>query len=101
VIIKLERSGGLAGTSMSVEISAKDLPPKLIDTAKKIMTGPKISLPPKTSRRGPTDYYCYLISIQDGVNTRVVECYEYALKEELKKLIRFIEKSSKKKMTDK
>ncbi len=101
MIIKLERSGGFPGTSMSVEIDAKDLPPKLIGTAKKIMTGPKIPVPPKSSRGGSTDYYCYLISIQDGVNTRVVECYEYDLKEELRKLVRFIEKSSKKKKTDK
>lgn len=96
MIIKLERSGGFPGTSMSAEIDAKDLPPTLVGAVKKIMKGQKLSSPPKKSPPLGADFYCYKILIDDGVNRRFMEYFEYDVNEDVKKLIRYIEKISKK-----
>jgi hypothetical protein len=97
VIIKVERSGGFAGIPLSKEIDAKDLPSTLISTAKKIMEHKKLSsLPLKGTPRGATDYYCYKISFQEGINRRVINCNEHNIQDDLKSLVKYIERYSKK-----
>jgi hypothetical protein len=97
VIIKVERSGGLTGIPILNEIDAKDLPSALIITAKKIMVDQKLSsLPLKATPRGAADYYSYKISVQDGLNGRVIECNEFNIQDDLKLLVKYIERNSKK-----
>jgi hypothetical protein len=97
VIVKVERSGGLVAIPITIEMDAKDLPSTLITTAKKIMTDQKLSaLPMQGTPKGAADYYSYKISIRDGVNQRVIECNEYNIQDDLKLLVKYIERNSKK-----
>jgi hypothetical protein len=97
VRIKVERSGGLAGIQITNEIDAKDLPSTQLRTAKKIIEDKKVSsLPMKSSPRGAADHYTYKISIQDGTNQNVIECNQYNIEDDLKSLVNYIEKNSKK-----
>ena len=95
--IKVKRSGGLAAMSISNEIDTKDLPSVLAATAKNIMRNQKSSsLPKKSAPMGSADHYIYRISFQDGVKRRVVKCNQYAIQDDMKSLIEYIEKNSKK-----
>jgi hypothetical protein len=96
VKIKVERSGGLAGIPISNEMDIKDLPSALISTAKKIIEhkeAPSLSM--KSSPRGAADLYSYKISIQDGADRKIIECNEYDIQDDLKSLVKYIEKNSK------
>jgi hypothetical protein len=97
VIIKVERSGGLTGIPVLNEIDTKDLPSTLITIAKKIM-GDKMSFTLSTEGipRGGADYYSYKISVKDGVNEGAVECNEYNIRDDLKSLVKYVERNSKK-----
>lgn len=96
--IRVERSGGLAGIPISNEMDEKDLPSALISTAKKIIEDKRLSsLSIKSSPKGAADHYSYKISINDGVQRRIIECTQHDIQDDLKSLIRFIEKNSKKK----
>ena len=95
--IRVERSGGMAGIPISNEMDAKDLPSVLISTAKKIIEDKKASsLSMKSPPRGAADHYIYKISIQDGVDRKIIECNQYNIQDDLKSLIRYVEKNSKK-----
>jgi hypothetical protein len=99
VRIRVERSGGFAGITISNEIDGKDLPYGLTRTAKKIMEDKSVpSLSIKSSPRGAADHYSYKISIQDGRNQRVIECNQYNIEDDLKSLVNYIERNSKRKM---
>ena len=93
--IRVERSGGFAGLPVSNEIDGKDLPSGLTRTAKKIMEDKRASsLSIKSSPRGAADHYTYKISIQDGRNQRVIECNQYNIGDDLKSLVKYIERNS-------
>jgi hypothetical protein len=93
VRIKVERSGGLAGIPLSNEIDEKDLPPPLIHTAKKIIEDKKSpSLSMKLSPTGAADHYSYKISILDGTIKRVIECNQFQLQDDLRSLVKYVEK---------
>jgi hypothetical protein len=93
--IRVERGGGLAGIPISNEIDANDLPSALLDTARKIMQDKKAySLHLKSPPRGSADLYTYKISIQDGRNQSVIECNQYNIEDDLKSLVKYIEKNS-------
>ena len=95
--IKVERSGGLAAISVSNEMDSKDLPSGLAATAKNIMRDEKLSsLPMKSTPIGAADHYSYRISIQDGINRRVIECNQYDIQDDIKSLVKYVEKNSKK-----
>jgi hypothetical protein len=49
----------------------------------------------KSSPRGAADHYTYKISIQDGRNQRVIECNQYNIEDDLKSLVNYIERNSK------
>jgi hypothetical protein len=100
VRIRVERSGGLAGMPISNEMDEKDLPSALIRTAKKILENQKLTaLPLKSTPRGAADHYTYKISIRDGANQCAIGCNQYNIEDDLKSLIKYIEKNSKKKKT--
>ena len=95
--IKVERSGGFAAISISNEMDTKDLPSVLAATANNIMRIQKSSsLPKRSAPIGSADHYIYRISFQDGVKRRVVKCNQYAIQDDMKSLIEYIEKNSKK-----
>lgn len=96
MIIKIERSGGLTGIPIIKEVDAKDLPSALATTVKKIMVNAKsFSNPLKSTPRGAADHFTYKILIQDGSNRSVIECSEYNIHDDVKSLIRYIERTSK------
>jgi hypothetical protein len=97
MIIKVERSGGFTGIPMSNAVDAKDLPSALVTKIKKMMSnsGPP-SLPLKSTPKGAADHFTYKILIQDGINQRIIECNEYNIQNDIKSLIRHIERISKK-----
>jgi hypothetical protein len=97
MIIKVERSGGLTGIPLTKMIDTKDLPPTLVTTVKKIMVNAKsLLLPLNTRPRGAADDFTYKILIQDGIKESVIECNEYNIHNDLKSLIRYIERNTKK-----
>ena len=93
MIIKIERSGGLAGLRKTAEIDSKNLPASLVTSAKKLMN--EIEQPLQMKSKG-ADYYNYKISIQDGKQRKVIECTQFSIQDELKSLINYVEKNSKK-----
>lgn len=97
MIIRVERSGGFAGLPILNEIETKDMPSKLVNVAKEIMLAKKSStLPITKTPKGAGDYYSYKISIQDARNRRIIECNEFNIQDDLKLLIKYIERNSKK-----
>jgi hypothetical protein len=98
VKIRIERSGGFTGIPLFNEMDTKELPSPLLQIAKKIIETKKTSsLPLKSHPKGSADHYTYKISIQDGTNLRVVECNQYDLKDDLKSLVKYVERNSKQK----
>ncbi len=96
--IKVERSGGLAGIPISNEMDEKDLPPAVIRTAKKVRDNKSVSSQSvKSSLKGAADHYHYKISIDDGFKERIIKCTQYEIQGDLKSLVKYIEKNSKKK----
>jgi hypothetical protein len=99
VRIRVERSGGFAGIQTSNEMDGKDLPSGLTRTAKKIMEDKRApSLSITSPPRGAADHYTYKISIQDGRSQRVIECNQYNIQDDLKSLVNYIERNSKRKL---
>lgn len=94
----MERSGGFAGLPTINEIDTKDLPSKLVNIAKEIILAKKKSstLPITKTPEGSGDYYSYKISIRDARNRRSIECDELNIQDDLKLLIKYIERNSKK-----
>jgi hypothetical protein len=96
VKIIVERSGGFAGIPTYSEIDGNDLPLKIVTTAKRLMVNEKsLALPLSATPKGAADHLTYKISIQDGPNRSVIECNQYTIQEDLKSLIRYVEKNSK------
>jgi hypothetical protein len=97
MIIKVERSGGLTGIPMTNAVDAKDLPSALVTKIRKMMSNSRSpSLPLKSTPKGAADHFTYKILIQDGLNQRIIECNEYNIQNDIKSLIRHIERISKK-----
>jgi hypothetical protein len=96
MIIKIERSGGLTGIPMTNEVDGKDLPSALLTKVKKMMSNSRSpSLALKSTPKGAADYFTYKILIQDGINQRVLECNDYNIQNDVKSLLRYIEKISR------
>jgi len=94
VRIKVERSGGFTGIPISNEMDTRDLPSTLLSTAKKIIEEKKASsLSSKSAPKGAADHYSYKISIQDGAEQSVIECNQYNISDDLKSLIKYVEKN--------
>ena len=95
--IRVERSGGFTGITISNEMDSKDLPSTLKDIAKKIMNNQRVSsIPTKSTPIGAADHYSFKITFQDGVNRKVIECNQFDIQDDIKLLLRYVEKNSKK-----
>ncbi len=94
--IKVERSGGFTGISVTSEMDGKDLPSDLMTAAKNIMAIQKSSSTMKSTPKGAADHYTYKISIINGASRRVIECNQYNIQDDLKSLVKYVEKNSKK-----
>lgn len=98
MIIKIERTGGLAGLSEKSELDSDDLPPSLETIAKKMINSTKkLQMTSKSTPKGAADHYTYKISIRDGVNENMIECNQYDIQDDLKSLIKYVERNSNKK----
>ncbi len=95
MIIKLERSGGLAGISFYKEVDASTLPSTLLNKVKKIMEYPNSLHSLNALPKGSRDHYTYKISINDGSRERTIECTQYDINEDMKALVRYFEVNSK------
>jgi len=94
VIIKIERSGGITGILRSNVLNSKDLPITLRSNLKKIIENPKPgSGPLRSPPRGAADYYTYKISIKEGTKEDIMEFNQYNMIDELKALIKYVEKN--------
>lgn len=92
-MIKVERTGGFAGISKSSELHCEDLPSELENTIMQIIKNTKTSsLPLKSSSKGAADHYSYRITVDDGAKSRVIECSQYDIKDNLKSLVAYVEK---------
>jgi hypothetical protein len=101
MIIKVKRTGGLTGINVLNEMDTKDLPSALIDTAKKVMSDQNLSsITMKSTPRGAADYYSYKIWLQDGSKGRVIECNEHDIRDDLKSLVRYVERNSRRAKRD-
>lgn len=96
--IKVERSGGFAGIPLFNEMDEKDMPSSFVHTVKKIIDATKVSPGAvKSHQKGAADKYTYKISVQDGTSLRVIECNEDDIRDDLKSLVKYIERNSKQK----
>jgi hypothetical protein len=57
----------------------------------------EVSLSIKSSPRGAADHYTYKISIQDEMNERAIEYNQYNIQDDLKSLVKYIDRNSKRK----
>ena len=96
MIIKIERSGGITGMLKSHVLDSKDLPITMVTNLEKIMENRRSDT--MTLKKGPSgaaDYYTYKISITEGEKESIMEFNQYNMTDELKSLIKHVEKDSK------
>ncbi len=98
VIVRVERTGGIAGISQYSEMNSDDLPTSLKTTLSKVVNdniGSANSL--KSIPKGAADHYTYKITVDDGSNQKVIECNQYDIHDNLKSLVTYVEKHNKNK----
>ena len=93
MIIKVERTGGLAGISKYSEIDSNHLPSSLKTVLINLVnenekTPNSVKLVPK----GAADHFTYRITINDGPKQKVIECDQYTINNSLKSLVTYVEK---------
>jgi hypothetical protein len=96
LIIRIERSGGVTGIPLLREMDGNDLPSDLINIAQKIVNDKEqFATPLKRTSTDGADYYSYKISVLDGNNRKIIKCTEYDIRNELKSLVKYVERHSK------
>jgi hypothetical protein len=95
LIIKVERNGGLAGLSSSKEIDIRELPTSLAETVRERMKKADTASPPKSIPKGAADYYTYKITFKDRLKTKVIECNQYSIQDDLKSLVSYVQRNAK------
>jgi emfourin len=93
VKIKLERSGGIAGMSFSNELDSNSLPPSMKNVIKQLLDKKQSSSLRAAKPDGAADCFIYKIIIQEGKKSRVIEFNELNMHSELKKLVRYLQKT--------
>jgi hypothetical protein len=96
MIIKVERSGGVAGIPFYKEVDTSKLPSSLLIKLKKLVDSPNPLRSTKSAPKGAGDYYIYKISIPYGSSQRSIECTQYDINEDIKALFRYVERNSRK-----
>lgn len=95
--IRIERSGGFAGMSSSNELDSDMLPPSIESTVRELLEKKKLPRAKGLGRRiGSADYLSYKISIHDGNKQHVIQCNELEMDSNVKSLVNYIKKNSKK-----
>jgi len=78
-------------------MDANKVPPSLEGTVRELLEGRKSPLAIGSRRpKGSADYLGYKITIQNGKKSHVVECNEFEMDSNVKSLISYIQKNSKK-----
>lgn len=95
--IKIERSGGISGISSSSEINAGNLPPTLEQTVRDLLNNKETHLTGMKRPKGAADDINYKITIENGINNRIINCSELQMSGNIKSLISYIEKNPPKK----
>lgn len=95
--IKIERSGGITGIASSSEIDATTLPPSLIATVQDLLFRNETTLNEVRKPKGTADDINYRITIRNRAKNRIINCSELDMGNNIKSLVRFIEKNSLKK----
>lgn len=95
--IKVERSGGFAGILSSTEMDTDKLPSSIESTVRELLDRRKTT-PTKSQRptKGAADYHNYKITIQNGKKNHVIECSEFGMDDNVKSLVSYMQKNSKK-----
>jgi len=98
VRIRVERSGGFAGIPITNEIDSKNLPSTLVTKLNKIMENAKSPKFPLTATpRGAADHFTYKILVKDGAKETIIECDQYSFEDDLKSLVKYVERNSENK----
>ncbi|HET6438600.1 MAG TPA: protealysin inhibitor emfourin [Anaeromyxobacter sp.] len=92
----MTRSGGLAGLRQTASADEADLSPGERDELRRLVQGARFfSLPARLLAARPApDRFRYRIAVRDGRRRREVIAEEEALTEELRELVRFLERRS-------
>ena len=96
MIIKVERTGGLAGMSKYSEMDSDNLPSALKTVLNNLVNeNKKVPNSVKLIPKGAADHFTYRITIDDGSNQRVIVCDQYGINDNLKTLVNYVEKHNK------
>lgn len=96
--IKIERSGGFAGIPSSNEIDSDKLPSSLEGTVRELLNPTKFPITKDLKRhRSAADYFNYKIIIKNRNKEHVIDCSELDMDPNIKSLISYVQKNSKKK----
>lgn len=96
MIIKIERSGGFSGIPTCSSMNSEDLPAPLAAKAKKVLQNQKFNLYSNVIPKSSADYFNYRITIQDGPNQNIIECNQLNIQDDLRSIVKYIERYSKK-----
>jgi hypothetical protein len=99
LIIKVERTGGFSGMSEYSEMDSDDLP-EILQTTLTNFINEKVNASNslKSMPKGAADHYSYRITVDDGAKSRVIECSQYDIKDDLKSLVAYVKKHNVKRM---
>ena len=75
----------------SSKAKVETLPSQMANTVQSLLNSPE-SLKTK-GPVGSADYYNYKITIQDGKRKRIIKCGEHDIPENIKDLIKYVEKT--------
>ena|SRR5215475_9766280 len=98
--ISVEQNGGLTGIKRKSEIDTDSLnkseATKIEKLVKRCHLLSKHYVTTSGYPKGAADFYTYKIMIQDGPEFHVIECNEHNIEKDLKSLVAYIRKNSKK-----
>ena len=102
--IHLERSGGFAGMIMSTTVDTDTLSSneanELQDLIKKSrffnLSSQSLEETSSKTKKGAADYFIYKITIQNGNKEHTIECDDLSMPPNLKTLVNFLVKNSRK-----
>ena len=90
--VRLERTGGLAGSKLSVEIDSEDLPPeRALELAERVRGAQLFSLPASTvPKRVVPDSFRYTITAEDAGVSKTIERGEPDMSAPLARLVDYL-----------
>jgi hypothetical protein len=103
MIIHVEQSGGLTGINRRIEIDTEKIPKRDAIKIRKMIESYEVDKQRNESRnesskkplKGAADYYNYEITIREGTKNQVIRCDEFSVHENLKKLLKYVQKVKK------